>query len=67
MPPFAIVIVVVSRRVVARRAVECLCRVATADARDDATTTTMVVLQIFLAEAADDGERGTGEGDGGAG
>jgi len=36
--------------------------VAAADARDDATMTTMVVLRIFLAEAADDGERGTGGG-----
>jgi len=44
LPPFAIVFIVVSRRAVTRRTIECLCWAAAADARDDAMTTTMVVL-----------------------
>ena len=59
---FTIVVVVISHRAVARRAVECLCRAAAADARDAAMTTTRVVLRIFLTAAADDGEHGTGGG-----
>ena len=43
--PVANFVLVVSRRAVARHAVECLCRAAAADARDNATLTPTVLLQ----------------------
>jgi hypothetical protein len=45
LSPVANFVLVVSRHAVARHAVECLCRAAAADARDDATSTPTVLFR----------------------
>jgi hypothetical protein len=45
LSPVANFVLVVSHRAVSRHAVECLCRSAAADARDDATSTRTVLLR----------------------